>query len=94
MRILQLDTNTFFDLDHLPEEVDDMRFAIFDNSDPRDPDYHYIPLIFLESFNSPALVLRIFLLLKKKRFAEEGLMACATLDAPHSHASRASGDAA
>ena len=59
MRILQLDTNTFFDLDHLPEEVDDMRFAIFDNSDPRDPDYHYIPLIFLESFNAPALVLKI-----------------------------------
>ena len=59
MRILQLDTNTFFDLDHLPEEVDDMRFAIFDNSDPREPDYHYIPLIFLESFNAPALVLKI-----------------------------------
>jgi hypothetical protein len=58
MRILTLDDQTF-DLDHLPEEVDDMRFAILDNSDPKDPDYHYIPLIFLESFNSPALVLRI-----------------------------------
>ena len=58
MQILTLD-NTAFDLDHLPEEVDDMRFAILDNSNPQDPDYHYIPLIFLESFNSPALVLRI-----------------------------------
>ena len=58
MRILTLD-NAPFDLDHLPEEVDDMRFAILDNSNPQDPDYHYIPLIFLESFNSPALVLRI-----------------------------------
>jgi hypothetical protein len=58
MRILTLD-NTSFDLDHLPEEVDDMRFAILDNSDPKDPDYHYIPLIFLESFTAPALVLRI-----------------------------------
>jgi hypothetical protein len=58
MRILTLD-NTAFDLDHLPEEVDDMRFAILDNSDPKDPDYHYIPLIFLESFTAPALVLRI-----------------------------------
>ena len=54
MRILTLDKNEPFDLDHLPEEVDDMRFAIFDNSDPKDPDYHYIPLIFLESFNAPA----------------------------------------
>jgi hypothetical protein len=58
MRILTLD-NAPYDLDHLPEEVDDMRFAILDNSNPQDPDYHYIPLIFLESFNAPALVLRI-----------------------------------
>jgi len=58
MRILTLD-NTPFDLDHLPEEVDDMRFAILDNSTTSDPDYHYIPLIFLESFTAPALVLRI-----------------------------------
>jgi hypothetical protein len=58
MKILTLD-NTAYDLDALPEEVDDMRFAILDNSDPADPDYHYIPLIFLESFNSPALVLQI-----------------------------------
>ena len=58
MRILTLD-NVVYELDTLPEEVEDMRFAIFDNSDPANPDYHYIPLIFLESFNSPALVLRI-----------------------------------
>ncbi len=36
-----------------------MRFAILDNSNPTAVDYHYIPLIFLESFSSPALVLRI-----------------------------------
>ena len=59
MRILRLDTNAAFDLNHLPEERDDLRFAIFDNSTPSDPDYFYIPLIFLESFNAPALVLRI-----------------------------------
>ena len=58
MRILTLD-NTHYDLDQLPDEVDDMRFAILDNSDPQNPDYHYIPLIFLESFNAPALVMRI-----------------------------------
>jgi hypothetical protein len=58
MRILTLD-NRPYDLTHLPEEVDDMRFAILDNSDPSNPDYHYIPLIFLESFNAPALVLQI-----------------------------------
>ena len=58
MRILTLD-NTVFDLDTLPEEIDDLRFAIFDNSDSNNPDHMYIPLIFLETFNSPALVLKI-----------------------------------
>lgn len=59
MRILQLDVNKFFDLDNLPDEVDDMRFGVFDNSDTSQPDYHFIPLIFLESFTAPALVLQI-----------------------------------
>jgi len=58
MRIHTLD-NTAYNLDTLPEEIDDMRFAILDNSDPNNPDYFYIPLIFLESFTSPALVLKI-----------------------------------
>lgn len=58
MRILTLD-NTSFEMDEIPDEVEDLRFCVFDNSDPKDPDYYFIPLIFLESFNSPALVLRI-----------------------------------
>ena len=58
MRILTLD-NQAFEMDEIPDEVDDLRFCVFDNSNPKDPDYFYIPLIFLESFNSPALVLRI-----------------------------------
>jgi hypothetical protein len=58
MRILTLD-DVYYNLETLPEEVDDLRFAILDNSNPQNVDYNYIPLIFLESFNSPALVLRI-----------------------------------
>ena len=58
MRILTLE-DTAFDMNELPDEVDDLRFAVLDNSDPQNPDYFYIPLIFLESFNSPALVLDI-----------------------------------
>lgn len=46
-------------MDQIPEEIDEIRFCVLDNSDPKEPDYFYIPLIFLESFNSPALVLRI-----------------------------------
>lgn len=58
MRILTLD-DIPYNLETLPEEIDDLRFAILDNSTPANVDYHYIPLIFLESFNSPALVLKI-----------------------------------
>lgn len=58
MRILTLE-NQYYNLETLPEEIDDLRFAILDNSTPANVDYYYIPLIFLETFNSPALVLRI-----------------------------------
>ena len=58
MRILTLD-NEYYNLETLPEEIDDLRFAILVNSKPSIVDYHYIPLIFLESFNAPALVLKI-----------------------------------
>jgi hypothetical protein len=59
MKILTLD-NIGFDLNNLPDEVDDsMRFSVLDNSDPSNPDFFFIPLIFLESFNAPAMVLKI-----------------------------------
>lgn len=59
MQILTLN-NQPFDLNNLPEEVDDnMRFSVLDNSDPSNPDFYFMPLIFLESFNSPAMVLKI-----------------------------------
>lgn len=59
MFILLLDSNERYNLENLPDEVEDLRFAILDNSTPSNVDYHYIPLVFLESFNSPALVLKI-----------------------------------
>jgi hypothetical protein len=59
MKILNLETNSTYNLETLPEEIDDLRFAILDNSNPNAVDYYYIPLIFLESFNAPALVLNI-----------------------------------
>ena len=59
MRILTLE-NKAFDLNDLPEEIEeDTRFSVLDNSVPSEPDFYFIPLIFLESFNSPAIVLRI-----------------------------------
>lgn len=58
MRILTLE-NSSFEMTEIPDEIEDLRFCVLDNSDPKDPDYFFIPLIFLESFNSPALVLKI-----------------------------------
>jgi hypothetical protein len=59
LRILTLE-NKSFNLNALPDEVDDtMRFSVLDNSNPQDPDYYFVPLIFLESFNSPAVVLSV-----------------------------------
>lgn len=58
-RILNLETNRAYNLNDVPDEIEDLRFCVLDNSDPKTPDYYFIPLIFLESFNSPALVLRI-----------------------------------
>ena len=59
MRILTLD-NKCFNLDDLPEQIeDDVRFSVLDNSDPKNPDFFFVPLIFLESFSAPAMVLEI-----------------------------------
>jgi hypothetical protein len=59
MQILTLDNKTF-NLNNLPDEVDDnMRFSVLDNSNPNEPDFFFVPLIFLESFNAPAVVLKI-----------------------------------
>lgn len=58
MRILTAD-NQSFEMTNFPEEVEDLRFCVLDNSNPKDPDYFFIPLVFLETFNDPALVLSI-----------------------------------
>ena len=62
MKILTLD-NTCFSLNNLPEELEeDVRFSVLDNSDPNEPDFFFMPLIFLESFSSPAIVLDLSLI--------------------------------
>jgi|TARA_B110000503_G_scaffold28696_1_gene45980 hypothetical protein len=59
MRILTLD-NMCFNLDDIPDQIDeDIRFSVLDNSDPKNPDFFFVPLIFLESFSAPAMVLEI-----------------------------------
>lgn len=59
MRILTLDPNRSYEMNEIPNEIEELNFCVLDNSNPKEPDYFFIPLIFMESFNSPALVLKI-----------------------------------
>ncbi|RZD42861.1 MAG: hypothetical protein CXT73_02005 [Methanobacteriota archaeon] len=58
MKILTLD-NLPYELDTVPDEIDDIRYSVLDYTDPNDADYIFVPLVFLESFNAPAAVCRI-----------------------------------
>lgn len=58
MRILTTE-NRAYDLDRIPESSEDIRYCVFDYSNPADSDYYFVPLIFLESFHCPAVVLEI-----------------------------------
>lgn len=59
MRLLTLE-NLPYELSRIPNAVEEtIRFAVLDNSTPADPDFFFNPLIFLESFNSPAVVMQI-----------------------------------
>lgn len=58
MKILTVD-NIAYDLDTVPDEIDDIRYGVLDTSDPSYIDYYFLPLIFLESFHAPAICLQI-----------------------------------
>ena len=58
MKILTLDNNSY-DIDSVPDEIDDIRYCVFDAGDPEFMDYYFLPLIFLESFYAPAICLDI-----------------------------------
>lgn len=58
MRIL-LTTNQPFEINAVPEEVDDFRYGVLDYSNKNQVDYIFIPLVFLESFVMPTAELKI-----------------------------------
>lgn len=51
--------NKSYDLDYIPDEIEDIRYCVLDYSDKDNADYMFVPLVFLESFNAPAAVLKI-----------------------------------
>ena len=58
MNILTVENNVY-NLDSVPDEIDDLRYCVLDVNDPEYYDYFWHPLVFLESFYSPAIVLNI-----------------------------------
>ena len=58
MKILTVENKTY-DIDCVPDEIDDIRYCVLDASDPEFVDFYFLPLIFLESFHAPAICLQI-----------------------------------
>lgn len=58
MKILTVENQTY-ELDEIPDQVEDLRYGVLDYSNPKNVDYYFIPLVFLESFYSPAAVIQI-----------------------------------
>lgn len=51
--------NNTYDLDTVPDQIDDIRYCVLDASTKDDIDFYFLPLIFLESFHAPAICLSI-----------------------------------
>lgn len=58
MKILTVE-NKPYELDEIPDTVEDLRYSVLDYSNPKNVDYYFYPLVFMESFYSPAAVLRV-----------------------------------
>ncbi len=58
MLILTEHNNTF-EMDSIPAEVDDLRYCVIDYSDPKEVDFFFPPLIYLDAFTREAADIRI-----------------------------------
>ena len=52
--------NHCYEMNSLPEnEIEDIRYCVMDVTDKTDPDFFFIPLVFIETFNAPSISLNI-----------------------------------
>lgn len=58
MKILT-NNNVPFDMNNLPDEIDDLRYCVLDYSDINEVDYYFVPLLFMESFTTPGALIQI-----------------------------------
>lgn len=58
MRILT-NENKSFSINQIPDKVDELNYCVLDYSNQNEVDYYFLPLIFLESFYSPCIDIKI-----------------------------------
>ncbi len=58
MKILKTD-NVPFNLDKVPETGDDIQYCVLDTNNNKNIDFFFIPLIFMETFNAPSMVMEV-----------------------------------
>jgi hypothetical protein len=58
MRILTVE-NIARSINQIPDNAEDLRYCVLDYSNQHDVDYHFLPLLFLESFHSPCIDIKI-----------------------------------
>ena len=51
--------NRCFEMNSLPEEIEDIRYCVMDVTDKADPDFFFIPLVFIETFEAPSISMTI-----------------------------------
>jgi hypothetical protein len=51
--------NASFEMNEVPEQIDDIRFCVLDYADPNNVDYYFHPLVMIETFSSPVVELMI-----------------------------------
>lgn len=51
--------NKTYNLNHIPEIEEDVRYCVLDCSNKDDIDYYFLPLVFLETFYAPSVVMSI-----------------------------------
>lgn len=52
--------NICYEMNSLPEnEIEDIRYCVMDVTDKNEPDFFFIPLVFIETFNAPSINLSI-----------------------------------
>jgi hypothetical protein len=58
MKVLTTE-NFSYNLDKVPETADEIQYCVLDTNNKNNIDFFFIPLIFMETFNAPSMVMEV-----------------------------------